>query len=200
MKRIVLASASPRRAELLRQLGLEFNVIPSNISEDFPDRPSEAAELVKRLALIKAQGVVRQLCSAAGEQSQEAFVIGADTVVVLAGQILEKPKDAAAAAAMLSRLSGREHRVLTGLAVCEIPGGRSQVTCTETRVRFRNLEAREIEAYLATGEPYDKAGAYGIQGKGAAFVAGITGCYFNVVGLPLSQLVTMLQDFGGSVW
>ena len=204
MQRIILASASPRRAELLQQLGLAFEVIPSHIAEDFPDRPSEPGELVQQLALIKAQQVVRQVldraeAQAAAKSPDKAWVIGTDTVVVLKGRILEKPRDPAEAAKMLSGLSGREHRVLTGLAVCEAPGNRSQVTCTETRVRFRELTATEIKAYLASGEPYDKAGAYGIQGKGAAFVAGITGCYFNVVGLPLSQLVSTLHDFGGTI-
>ncbi len=189
---LILASASPRRAELLKQLGLEFTIIASHFPEDPPGPADLPAEYVARLARFKAERVVQTI--------DAGVVIGADTVVVLEDEILGKPDGADGAEMMLSRLSGKEHSVYTGVALIGRPGGQSRVLVEETRVRFRELTRREIEAYVATGEPLDKAGAYGIQGKGAILVESISGCYFNVVGLPIGRLATVLPRFGVSVW
>ncbi len=182
---IILASASPRRRELLGSLGLSFDIQPATGSENTPDT-GDAAEAVRLIA----RGKARQIAAL----HPEALVIGADTVVELDGHILGKPADEAEACAMLRALSGRTHRVYTGVAV--ISGGEEldHTECTE--VRFRPLTEREIAAYVAGGEPMDKAGAYAAQGKAALFVEGIEGDYFNVVGLPLCALGRMLAHFG----
>ena len=186
---LYLASASPRRAELLKRAGLEFRVLPSRVEEK--RRPGEAASAyVKRLALDKATEVRDRLCA---KGARSGLVLGADTTVVLGSGILEKPKDAAEAKAMLKRLSGKEHRVMTGVALVPVAAGKPRSFVETTKVRFRRLSAKEIDGYVATGEPMDKAGAYGIQGAAGAFVTGITGCYFNVVGLPLARLAEMLK-------
>jgi septum formation protein len=190
MKQLILASASPRRAELLKQIGLQFRVIPSDLPEDFFHPVPE--ELVMKLALDKAKQVARNI--------SEGLVIGADTIVVFERYILGKPSDPEDAIRMLSILNGREHSVFTGLALVEVPGERFTVTFEETKVKFRTLDIEEIRSYAASREPLDKAGAYGIQGKGAVLVEGITGCYYNVVGLPVTKLVIQLQEFGFSVW
>jgi septum formation protein len=189
---LILASASPRRAELLKQLGLEFTIIASHFPEDPPGPTDLPGEYVARLARFKAERVAQSI--------DAGVVIGADTVVVLEDEILGKPVGADEAIMMLSRLSGKEHSVYTGVALFERPGGQSRVLVEETRVRFRKLTRGEIEAYVATGEPLDKAGAYGIQGKGAILVDSISGCYFNVVGLPIGRLAMVLPQFGVSVW
>lgn len=187
MKKIILASASPRRRELLRQVGLQFSVAPADVDESI--MPGETAEqYAVRIALDKAR--------AAAKRAAEGLVIAADTIVVLDGEIMGKPVDRRDAERMLSMLSGRMHRVITGVAVVEARSGRESVKSAATKVWFRDLSSAEIAAYAATGEPLDKAGAYGIQGKGALLVEKIEGCYFNVVGLPLSLLDTMLLDFG----
>lgn len=184
---LILASRSPRRAALLRQLGLEFRVFPSEVKEKLSKE--EPGEAVKLLALQKARDVARRV--------NEGLVIGADTVVVLGTEILSKPSCPDAARQMLRKLSGRQHQVLTGVALVDASGKRPEVSKFEsTRVFFRVLKAREISAYIATGEPLDKAGSYGIQGRGAIFVEKIEGCYFNVVGLPLALLGKMLSTFG----
>jgi len=187
--RIILASGSPRRESLLRQLGLVFEVVVADIEEPSPEPDESLADWVQRCAALKA--------SAAARQFDDALVIGADTVVV-EGQVLGKPRDANQAAQMLARLSGRTHDVLTGLALVT-PAGKVCSACETTRVTFRSLSLREIDAYVGSGEPMDKAGAYGIQGRGGLFVTRLEGCYFNVVGLPLARLGTMLQDAGVSV-
>lgn len=196
MADLILASASPRRAAILKQLGLRFTVAPSSFPEESVTSGSPE-QLVTTLALNKAKQV-------AGAHTPEtrvgSLVIGADTVVVLDGEILGKPADLNEAVTMLTRLSGKAHSVFTGLALVSVPESRTRVGYTETRVYFRDLSPYEIQAYVATGEPLDKAGAYGIQGKGAALVKKIDGCYFNVVGLPISQLVMMLHEFGVSIW
>ncbi len=192
MKDIVLASASPRRAALLRQLGIKFQIKPSNIAEENFNNITEPSTLVKALAKTKAETIASQLTN--------ALVIGADTIVTLENRILGKPKDAAEAKEMLRLLSGKEHSVFTGLAIIDTPKQRSQVVALETKVLFRELKEREIDAYVASGDSLDKAGAYGIQGKGATLVESIKGCYFNVVGLPLQKLVLMLEDFQFSIW
>ena len=187
-KQLILASASPRRADILKQIGLQFIIRASDFDEGQFDRSVTPPEMVMSLALQKAQKVA--------ESVREGLIIGADTVVVIEGEILGKPSSGAEAVTMLSRLNGKEHSVFTGVALVEVPHGRSVSSFVETRVQFRSLEISEIETYVSTGEPLDKAGGYGIQGKGAILVEKIDGCYFNVVGLPVAKLVTMLKDFG----
>lgn len=185
---IVLASASPRRQELLRQVGVSFVVEPSNVAEQVTE-PMTPAKLVEHLALIKAREI-------AGRRP-DAIVLGADTIVVVDGQVLGKPADRAEAIAMLERLAGREHLVMTGVAL--VQNGRTLVSHEETAVRFGPLTRERIERYVDSGEPIDKAGAYGIQGRAAALIHSISGDYFNVVGLPLYRTVQMLSQFGVTV-
>ncbi|MGQ9532824.1 MAG: Maf family protein [Desulfotomaculales bacterium] len=184
---IVLASASPRRRALLRQLDLPFRTVPSRVSEELPAELAPV-ERVERLAELKARDVAARI--------PEGLVIGADTVVVVDGRVLGKPADPAEAEAMLMLLQGRWHEVFTGVAVVAAGGGRALVTHERTEVAFKPLDADQIRRYVATGEPLDKAGAYAIQGRAAAFVAGIRGCYSNVVGLPLARLAGLLEEFG----
>jgi septum formation protein len=183
--RLVLASASPRRADLLRAAGFAFVVRPASIDESAtPDE--SAAALVQRLAAAKAAAVATA--------DPLDVVIGADTVVVLDGRILGKPRDDGDATAMLERLSGRGHEVLTGVAVRQ--GGRAIVSVEETRVYFAPLRADEIAWYVASGEPRDKAGAYGIQGLASRFVERIEGSHANVVGLPVAAVQRALKSLG----
>lgn len=191
---LVLASASPRRAELLRQAGIPFTVAPSGVTEEEEAYAAilPPGEMARHLALAKARAVAGRLAS--------GLVLGADTVVFCRGEHLGKPRDADGARRMLAALSGAEHAVCTGLALVEAPAGRLESDFEETRVWMRTLETELIEAYVATGEPMDKAGAYGIQGKAAIFVEKIEGCYFNVVGLPLSRLFLLLARFGVEPW
>ncbi|NLY56622.1 MAG: septum formation inhibitor Maf [Firmicutes bacterium] len=186
MAELILASGSPRRKELLAGLGLDFAVIPSTVTEPTYDG-SDPAAYAKELAKAKALAVARQFHS--------GLVIGADTIVVLDGKVLGKPESAAQAVDMLSRLSGRSHMVYTGLAVIDAATGRLEQDVVGTEVQFRPLTATEIALYVRSGEPLDKAGAYGIQGLGAVFIQCIKGCYFNVVGLPLSALDQLLKRF-----
>ncbi|MDK2784328.1 MAG: nucleoside triphosphate pyrophosphatase [Bacillota bacterium] len=155
----------------------------------------EPGTLVEELARRKAAQVSAQLA-----EPEETLVIGADTVVVLDGKILGKPHDEEEARAMLEALAGRWHEVFTGVAVIDPAGGRVASTREKTRVKFRSLCPKEIAAYVATGEPLDKAGAYGVQGKGALLVERIDGCYYNVVGLPLVKLQELLAEFGVDIW
>ena len=193
LPRLVLASASPRRAALLSQIGLTFEVCPSDVEE--PSLSGSATEVTQKLALLKAEAVARQYA--------DAIIIGADTLVSLEGELLGKPTDDAHAREMLMRLSGTRHEVITGVAfiVADSSSRRSlqprtvsrEIVWTETtNVYFREVRGTEIAAYIASGEASDKAGAYGIQGRGAAFVNRVEGCYFNVVGLPLASLVEQL--------
>ena len=184
--KLILASQSPRRRELLARMGLDFTVISPRIDEDAFTDPDPAA-LVRTLSREKALAVAR-------DQDPETLVIAADTVVVLDGQALGKPGDEADAIAMLSGLSGRSHEVYTGVTVCQGDRTVSEAECTQ--VTFRALTQEEIRHYVATGEPMDKAGAYGIQGFGSLLVEGIRGDYFNVVGLPVCRLGRMLAAFG----
>lgn len=186
---LVLASASPRRRELLTQAGFVFSVHPAHIPED-PLPGEEPIAYVTRLARQKAEAVFTDL-SAAGSPEGLA-VLGADTTVTLDGHILAKPEDAADAARMLRLLSGRTHRVITGVAVAA--AGRVEVAAEVTAVRFLTLSEEEIAAYIATGEPMDKAGAYAIQGGAAKWIPRIEGCYFNVVGLPVALACSMLES------
>jgi septum formation protein len=188
---LILASNSPRRAELLKQAGFNFKIIPSLYSEEI-QFPADPSLLVKEHALNKAKQVAQTISS--------GLVIGADTVVFLEGQIMGKPLGIDEAVKMLSDLSGKSHQVFTGVALVEVPAWKQKVDFEMTEVKFRSLSYNDIKAYTATKEPFDKAGAYGIQGKGAVLVEGIKGCYFNVVGLPIVKLVMMLQEFGVSVW
>jgi septum formation protein len=186
---IVLASQSPRRAELLRAAGIEFQVEIANIEE--LRAPSEAPEnYVLRLAREKAEAVLRPRLA----RGEEPLVLGADTVVVLAGDVLEKPVDAAGARRMLTALANRSHQVMTGVALASREGTEARLSVTE--VRFLPIPESEIEAYVAGGEPMDKAGAYAIQGGASRWVEEINGCYFNVVGLPVSLVCRMLRERG----
>ncbi len=192
MTQIVLASTSPRRRELLGLLGLPFKVAGSGYDEAQIDPTAFAPpDYVTRLASGKAAEV-------AGRLGTDTLVIGADTTVVLDGAYLNKPQDAADARRMLRLLSGRTHAVYTGL--CLLRGPKVQTEYAVTEVTFDTLTDFVIEAYVATGEPLDKAGAYGIQGKALSFIPGIHGDYFNVVGLPLFLLSKMLTEFGVLLW
>lgn len=186
-KTIILASNSPRRRELLTQIGLDFTSDPADVDERI--LAGEKAELyAQRVALDKA----RTTAARAGN----GIVIAADTIVVLDDRVLGKPSDAADAERMLTLLSGRMHVVITGLAVLDAATGKGQTRVAGTKVWFRDLSNDVIRRYVKTGEPLDKAGAYGIQEKGALLIEKIEGCYFNVVGLPLSLLGQMLQAHG----
>ena len=182
---ILLASSSPRRREILEMLGLNFKVIPSSADETVPKGLSPA-QTVEYLARIKAQAV-------RNSASQEDIIVSADTIVVIDGQIFGKPADRNEAIEMLSRLSGRTHEVYTGICVND------QVSHECSKVTFRTLSMDEIEAYIDTGEPMDKAGAYGIQGKGSLLVSRIEGDYFNIMGLPVCRLGQMLKNYGVKV-
>ena len=187
MTPIVLASQSPRRAALLRQLGLHFDVIHNEVDESLPDGMAPE-EVVVHLSRAKAESVAAHL--------QRGLVIGADTVVVHQGEILGKPKNAADAMEMLGRLSGATHHVLTGFTLIQIDHG-SVDDLEDTAVTFRTLSHWEIEDYVATGAPFDKAGAYGIQERAALFVSGIQGDYSNVVGFPLTRFVQAWRNLCG---
>lgn len=183
---LILASASPRRRSLLEEQGIPFEVHVSGIEErPWPGEPPAS------YALRNASDKARAVRAARGD-SERARILSADTIVVLDDRILEKPVDAADAARMLESLSGRLHEVITGLVLLEPDGERGRAV--RTRVRFRTLSAGEIERYVASGEPMDKAGAYAIQGGAADFVAAIEGSYTNVVGLPVEQVGTWLLD------
>jgi septum formation protein len=182
---LVLASASPRRQELLRNAGITFEVVPANIPED--SLPGEGAkDCAERLAREKALAVARQ--------RPHGLVLGADTVVVIDGQILGKPSDPADAARMLRLLSGRNHHVITG--VCLVVDGQSFVASETTLVTVNKITDQEIADYVATGEPMDKAGAYAIQGIASRWIPRIEGDYCNVVGLPVATVFRMLREIG----
>jgi septum formation protein len=183
--RVVLASSSPRRRELLKLVGIAHDVLPANIDESYlrGEQPPAHAE---RLAREKAATVAARV--------PDAVVVGADTIVVVDGDVLGKPRDEAHAAEMLRRLSGREHRVITGVAA--VWRGRNSSAIEEVGVTFRSLRDEEIAAYIATREPMDKAGAYGIQGFGATIVERVDGDYFAVMGLAVNRLVRLLEQLG----
>ena len=188
MKKIILASASPRRQELIGRLIPDFKVMTDNSPEEviMGEKPEET---VKRLAKQKAENV-------AGEITDDAVVIAADTMVALDGQVLGKPCDEKEAYNMLKMLSGNTHQVYTGVAVIDTKSGKIINEYETTGVKFRTLLDDEIKAYIKSGEPMDKAGAYGIQELGALFIQGIEGDYFNVVGLPLCRLGRILKEMG----
>jgi septum formation protein len=188
---VILASASPRRAQILSDAGLRFERVRADVSER--RKPSESARnMTRRLAEAKARAVINKMRN----KTVQAIVIGADTIVEVRGELLGKPQSPHDARKMLSKLAGRTHRVVTSVAAIRLPD-HAQATATEsTRVRFARLTANEIEEYVRSGEPLDKAGAYGIQGIGGRFIEKIDGCYFNVVGLPLARFYRMLINFG----
>jgi septum formation protein len=189
---LYLASASPRRVELLRQIGLEPRVLPSRIPEA-RKRGETPQAMVLRLARAKAAEVAGRL----GDKGvREGVVLAADTTVAVGRQVLEKPHDAAQATAMLKALSGKSHTVHTGVCLLPLNGQLSVAFVEATKVFFRKLSAAEIAAYVRSGEPLDKAGGYGIQGAAAAFVGRIEGDYFTVVGLPLARVAETLQRMG----
>ena len=183
---VILASASPRRLALLQQIGIEVTVCPADFDE-VSGSAVQAEDVVLANAVGKCQAVVKI-------KGDSLPVIAADTVVVAEGVILGKPQDAEDAFEMLKQLSGKTHKVLTGIAVSY--AGEMPVEVCETKVVFRELTDEEIKNYVATGEPLDKAGAYGIQGKGAVLVEKIDGCYNNVVGLPLTRMQLILAKLG----
>lgn len=192
MKPLYLASGSPRRRELLAQIGIAFTTISAAIDET-PLAEESPSAYVERLARGKAEAGRRSVVSA-----QSFCVLGADTAVVLDGKILGKPVDEADACAMLMMLSGKEHEVLTAIAVLE--GERCESRVVRSLVRFRPISREEAGAYWASGEPRDKAGGYGIQGLGGVFVAGLNGSYSAVVGLPVCETCEVLGHFGIPCW
>lgn len=196
MKRIILASASPRRRELLEQIGIEFEVVVSHKEERY--RSSEPREIVKELALMKAENAESELEKPEGKlPSREMTVIGADTIVVQDARILGKPKDEAEAFDMLMSLQGRSHLVFTGVALLDFSRTGERTVHTHaamTKVFIHQMSQSEILSYIQTKEPMDKAGAYGIQGRFAAFIDRIEGDYYNVVGLPVSYLYQRLKS------
>lgn len=186
MKRLILASASPRRAALLRQIGVDFRIVKSN----FPEPQINDENGVEDIALAKARVVALRF--------PEELILGADTVVICGKEILGKPRDQQEARRMLMLLSGRSHKVVTGVAL--VKGAKEISAREETTVWMRPLEKEEIDAYISTGEPMDKAGSYAIQGRGAVFVHKIEGCFFNVVGLPLARTAELLKQWGFPLW
>lgn len=192
-KKIILASASPRRRELLAQIGLEFEVNVSNKEEVYTS--TQPQKIVEELALMKAENVASDLEAEAGKL-KETIVIGADTIVVRDGEILGKPKDEENAYEILQSLQGRAHEVYTGVAILSYNNaGEKEVInhAVGTKVHVHAMSEEEIRAYIATGDPMDKAGAYGIQGSFAAYIDGIEGDYYNVVGLPVSYVYQQLK-------
>jgi septum formation protein len=191
--KLILASSSPRRAEILRHAAFSFEIRPTHVDESL--RPGERpTDYVLRLAQAKSQ--------AAAEDEiifgEAAYVIGADTAVVVEGELLGKPAKTEDARRMLLRLRGKTHEVLTGLSILAIPEGKRVDHVETTRVTFLNISDQQVEEYISSGEPFDKAGAYGIQGIGGRFVERIEGCYFNVMGLPVSRLWGFLRGLGWS--
>ena len=188
--KLVLASTSPRRAEILRGANIAFTVLSSAVDET-PLPGETASDLVRRLALAKAELVAARAVG-------PAIVIAADTVVALDGAILGKPRTSDDARQMLEKLSGRTHSVITGVALIRLPDVERREFIEQTQVHFASLSNEEIVQYLSSGEPFDKAGSYAIQGIAGRFIPRIDGCYFNVVGLPLGRLYRELTVLGWS--
>jgi septum formation protein len=187
MRPLILASQSPRRKILLKQIGLKFRVIPSHISEVLSPNESPG-DNAKRIAIDKASEIASRL--------KKGIVIGADTIVVLDHHVLGKPTSKDDAKRMLKLLSGREHSVYTGFALIDVESKKHVAGVEETKVRFRKLDEKEIVAYIDSGSPMDKAGSYGIQDDfGAVFVEKVNGCFYNVVGFPLARFYSTLQRF-----
>lgn len=195
---LYLASSSPRRAELLQQIGVEFEVFSSLIDETpFPDETP--INYVRRMAEQKANAAFQQYRQTSGISNPSAIFLAADTSVILQGAILGKPNDEQDHVSMLTALSGRAHQVISGFAVMSLENGVISYSVT-TDVVFKKLTEQQIKSYWQTGEPQDKAGGYGIQGYGAIFVDSISGSYSNVVGLPLTEVSELLIQFGIPVW
>lgn len=188
MRKIVLASASPRRQELLKEIVADYLVEPSDVEENVPQGIS-AYDIPQYLSLLKARDVAKT--------HEDDIVIGSDTIVVVDSKVLNKPKDEQDAYTMLRLLSGRKHEVLTGCAI--VCGGKEISFCEKTQVEFFELTDEEIYDYIATKDPLDKAGAYGIQSQGKTLVKGIYGDFYNVVGLPVARLKRELEDFLGGL-
>jgi septum formation protein len=187
---LILASASPRRRDLLSRLKVPFDAVPAEIAETA--RPGEAPRaLAERLAREKAEAVVAQI-----GRTPRRVVLGSDTIVVIGEEILGKPRDPEHALALLRKLSGRTHLVMTGIAVVESDTGRARSRVVESRVTLRKADEAELRDYVATGESLDKAGAYALQGAGRRFIAGVEGSETNVIGLPLEETLAMLQEAG----
>lgn len=189
--KLILASASARRAQILRDAGIPFEIARANVNER-RKRGESAMAMTRRLARAKAQIIAKQL----GKKPPQAIVIGADTTVEVNGELLGKPQSFEEARKMLRKLTGRTHRVVTSVAAIRLPDHAEVIVTETTRVRFADLGADDIAEYVATGEPLDKAGAYAVQGVGGRFIERIDGCYFNVVGLPLARLYRMLSELG----
>lgn len=190
VKRIILASASPRRQELLERIGLKFEVEPSRCKEEVTSA-ADPQRIVRLNSVTKAASVAAR--------HKNAIVIAADTVGVFRGKVLGKPHTSAEARKMLLILNGESHRVITGFTIIDTESGKTVTRSVETRVFFRPLTPAEIDAYIRTGEPLDKAGAYAIQGLGGVIVERIEGDYYNVIGLPLGAVVDSLKEFGVKV-
>ncbi len=187
----ILASASPRRAELLKQIGISFTVVESKVPEE-AGHVEDPVHHVLRLSRLKAKRVA--------DIVKRGIVLGADTDVVLDGKVLGKPSDREDAFKMLDTLSNRTHVVITGLTLIDLKRGWEKSDFVSTYVKMGTLDSELISWYVNTGEPFDKAGAYGIQGKGAVLVEKIDGCFYNVVGLPIAKLVEMLGEVGWKIW
>lgn len=190
---IILASASPRRKEILSELGVDFRVVVADTDES--SDISDPVELTRELARRKGLAVYEKLLQSGEYDAESAIIISADTVVCRDGEILGKPRDRADAVAMLTSLSGRSHTVVSGVAVTA--RGVTRTDASVTTVRVQEIPREEIERYVDSGEPMDKAGAYGIQGRFSAFVEGIDGCYFGVVGLPVNTLSNLYLEATG---
>ena len=192
MKKLILASASPRRASLLRLLDIPFEIAPSNANEAL-DTILPPAEHVREIAQRKTQAVAHRF--------DHALVLGADTVVALENAIFEKPNDAKHAKDMLAQLSGKTHQVYTGLVLTDTETGQTLTEVATTHVTMRVLSSEDISRYVATGDSLDKAGAYGAQGRASAFIQSISGCFYNVVGLPLASFWNLYHSLvGQSLW
>jgi septum formation protein len=194
--KLVLASASPRRQELISLMGLPVRILPSRVDEDTPDHWSPS-QIVEGLSARKALAVKEELQSTDDDDS--CIIVGSDTIVVLNGKVMGKPRNAQEAEQMLRQLAGEIHEVYTGVTCVRVSDAKTVTTHRITKVKMRNLTADQISRYVATGEPMDKAGAYGIQEIGSLLVESIEGCYFNVVGLPVSLLAVMLEQFDVTV-
>ena len=190
---IILASASPRRKEILSELGVDFRVVVADTDES--SDISDPVELTRELARRKGLAAYEKLLQSGEYDAESAIIISADTVVCRDGEILGKPRDRADAVAMLTSLSGRSHTVVSGVAVTV--RGVTRTDASVTTVRVQEIPREEIERYVDSGEPMDKAGAYGIQGRFSAFVEGIDGCYFGVVGLPVNTLSNLYLEATG---
>lgn len=189
--KIILASASLRRAKILRDAGIAFEILATHIDEAV--LPGETAQaMVARLAEAKARAAAAQI----EVDNCECIIVGADTTVELNGEILGKPRDSAHAREMLARLAGRTHHVLTGIFLLRLPGNSTRAAVENSAVTFAPLGESEIDSYIASGEPLDKAGAYAIQGLAGRYIPRIDGCYFNVVGMPLARLYALLRELG----